>query len=175
MTDERRSTAGFALGRETGPLGRWLRLIVGMFLLGFLIWDMVMDAPPSGFYGATALHFVAIAGVYLVVHHLLGEVLFARVNPWINAILVVGPPVVVLVVGLGPDALHLALGLYVAVSLVASSLASYGGCEMVGIPSLVLRRRYTVYCPMNAVEMVDNAIAERKACFEARERTEATR
>lgn len=175
MTDARRSAAVFALGRDAGPLGRWLRLILGIFLLGYLAWDLVIGAPPLGFYGATALYFVAVAGVYLVVHYLLGAAFFARVTPWITTLSVVGPPVMVLVLGLGPDALHLALGLYVAVSLVASSLASYGGCEMVGIPSLVLGRRYTVYCPMNAVDVVDKTIVERKAGFEAREKSKMIR
>lgn len=31
---------------------------------------------------------------------------------------------------------------------------------MVGIPSLILRRRYTVYCPWNAVDLADKAITD---------------
>ena len=69
----------------------------------------------------------------------------------------------VFVLDLGPDAFQVGLWLYVAASLIANFFASYGGCEIVGFPSLLLGRKYTVYCPMNAVDVVDKAIAERKA------------
>ena len=109
------------------------------------------------------MYFVAVTGVYLVAYYLLGDGFFARTNAWINTLILVGPPVVVFILDLGPDAFQVGLWLYVAVSLIANFMMSYGGCEVVGIPSLILRRKYTVYCPLNAVDAVEKAVTERKA------------
>jgi hypothetical protein len=163
MTEARKQASTFVLGRDAGRLGRGLRLIVGVLLLSGILWDVMADAPPRGFYGATALYFVVVTGVYFVAHYLLGEGVFARVNPWISTLILIGPPVAVFVLDLGPDVFQVGLWLYVAASLIANFFASYGGCEIVGFPSLLLGRKYTVYCPINAVDVVDKAIAERKA------------
>jgi hypothetical protein len=40
---------------------------------------------------------------------------------------------------------------------------SYGGCEVVAIPSLIFRTRYTLYCPYNAVDVVENALLKGSA------------
>ncbi len=169
MTEVRKSGATFILGRDAGRLGRWLRLIGGVLLLGGILWDVIADAPPPGFYGATALYFVAVNGVYLAAYYLLGETFFVRANAWINTLILVGPPLGVFILDLGPDALQVGLWLYVAVSLIANFAMSYGGCEVVGIPALVLRRKYTVYCPLNAVDVVEKAVAERKARINRKE------
>jgi hypothetical protein len=169
MTEAHKSSARFVLGRDAGLFGRWARLVVGVLLLGGILWDVISDAPPSGFYGATAMYFVAVTGVYLVAYYLLGDGFFARTNAWTNAVILVGPPVVVFILDLGPDAFQVGLWLYVAVSLIANFVMSYGGCEVVGIPSLILRRKYTVYCPLNAVDVVEKAVTERKARTNRRE------
>jgi hypothetical protein len=163
MTEVRKSSATFVLGRDVGLFGRWLRLIGGVLLLGGILWDEVADPPPLGFYGATALYFVVVTGIYLVGYYLLSEGVFARANAWINTLILVGPPVMVFVLDLGPDAFQVGLWLYVGVSLIANFVMSYGGCEVVALPSLILRRKYTVYCPMNAVDVVEKAVVERKA------------
>jgi hypothetical protein len=169
MTEARESGATFVLGRDVGSVGRWLRLIVGVCLLGSILWDVIADAPPLGFYGATAMYFVVVTGVYFVAYYLLGEGFFARANAWINTLILVGPPVVVFVLDLGPDAFQVGLWFYVAVSLLVTFVMSYGGCEVVGIPSLILGRKYPVYCPLNAVDAVEKAVAERKARTERKE------
>jgi len=162
MTEARKSSAAFVLGRDTGLFGRWLRLICGVLLLGGISWAVMADAPPPGFYGAAALFFVVVTVLYLAAYYLLSEGFFAKANSWINTLILVGPPVVVFVLDLGPDALQVGLWLYVAVSLIANFVMRYGGCEVVGIPALILRRKYTVYCPLNAVDVVDKVIGERK-------------
>jgi hypothetical protein len=50
------------------------------------------------------------------------------------------------------------LSLYVTVSIVVVVFVRYGGCEVVGIPALLVRRRHVVYCPWNTVDLVDKAI-----------------
>ena len=81
MTEVRKASETFVLGRDAGLFGRWLRLIGGMLLLGGILWDVVADAPPLGFYGATALYFVVVTGIYLVVYYLLGEGFLAGRTP----------------------------------------------------------------------------------------------
>ena len=73
MIEARESSAAFVLGRDAGLFGGWLRLIAGVLLFGGIVWDVMADAPPLSFYGATALYFVAVTGVYLVAYYLLGE------------------------------------------------------------------------------------------------------
>ena len=41
-------------------------------------------------------------------------------------------------------------------------IMSYGGCEVIAIPSLIFGQRYVVYCPWNAVDLVDKVIADHK-------------
>ena len=45
--------------------------------------------------------------------------------------------------------------LYIGVSLLVQAAIRYGGCEVLGIPTLFLRRRYAVYCVFNATDVVE--------------------
>ncbi len=175
MSEEHKPGSAFTLGLDAGLFGRWARLVLGALVPLIVIVRQLVTQPPSlGFYGATALYFIAALVLYLAAHYFLGERLFARVNPWITTLILVGPPVVVLVLGLGPEAFQLGTALYIAVSLIFNFAMGYGGCEVAAIPSLILGRRYVIYCPWNAVDVVDKAVAERKGRSE-RERTEVTR
>ncbi|MFQ5921764.1 MAG: DUF6410 domain-containing protein [Anaerolineales bacterium] len=40
---------------------------------------------------------------------------------------------------------------------------SYGGCEVMALPSLIFRRRYFVYCPWNVVDLADKVIEDNRA------------
>ncbi len=55
------------------------------------------------------------------------------------------------------------LGLYIGVSLIFSFFIRYGGCEVMSIPGLIFGTRYTVYCPLNVVDAVENAVIDREA------------
>src|SRR6266699_2475490 len=45
--------------------------------------------------------------------------------------------------------------LYWSVAGLLTALVSYGGCEVVALPSLLFRRYYTVYCPLNAIDLIE--------------------
>ncbi len=153
----------FTLGLDAGLLGRWTRLILGGIVpLVTIARQLLTQEPSLSFYGATVLYFLAIFVVYLAAHYFLGERLLARTNPWIGTIILVGPPTVALILRLGPDAFQLALALYIAISLIFNFIMSYGGCEVMAIPSLIFRCRYVVYCPWNAVDVVDKIVVERR-------------
>lgn len=154
----------FTLGLDAGTAGRWSRLILGGIVpLISIVTLLATQQPTLRFFGHTILYFLVILGLYLAAHLFLGDRLFARVNPWISTFILVGPPILVLAWGIGPSAFQLALGIYIAVSLIFNFVMSYGGCEVVAIPSLILRRRYVVYCPWNVVDVVDKVIVERQS------------
>jgi hypothetical protein len=46
--------------------------------------------------------------------------------------------------------------LYLSVGCLVAGLTSYGGCEVVALPSLLFRRHCTVYCPLNAIDLVEH-------------------
>jgi hypothetical protein len=47
--------------------------------------------------------------------------------------------------------------------MVAQAVAGYGGCEIIGIPTLFVRRRYTVYCAMNGGDFVEHWLVKQPA------------
>lgn len=152
----------FTLGLDAGYIGRWARLILGGIIpLWTIASILVSQRPPVSFYGETLVYLVAIFIVYLAAHYFFGERFLAKVNPWIGTIILVGPPTVALVLGLGPSAFQMGLALYIAISLIFNFIMSYGGCEVMAIPSLIFGQRYVVYCPWNAVDLVDKVIADR--------------
>ena len=51
--------------------------------------------------------------------------------------------------------------LYLSVALIVEGLTSYGGCEVVALPNLLFRRHYTVYCPLNAIDLVERRYTQR--------------
>src|SRR5712692_4391945 len=54
-----------------------------------------------------------------------------------------------------------ALGERVSHPWLLAALSSYGGCEVVAFPSLLFRRHYTVYCPLNAIDLVERRYTKR--------------
>lgn len=155
------ATTTFTVGYHLGSIGTWLRLVLGVLLpLGYLGAELTGEE-------VTANHLIEVAGwlaavfaVYFTAHWLLGERFFAKVNPWVSTVILYGPVFVVPYVDFLPLTFRLGLGLYIAVSLLVAVFIRYGGCEMVGIPSLILRRRYVVYCPWNTVDLADKAITD---------------
>lgn len=51
--------------------------------------------------------------------------------------------------------------LYWSVSCLIAACLSHGDCEVVALPSLLLRRHYTVYCPLNAIDLVEHRYMKR--------------
>ena len=157
----------FVLGLNAGFFGRWLRLILGGALpLITIVRALILGRASFEFLGVAALYFIAVFAVYLAAHYFLGERLFARVNPWIGTLILVGPPSVALLLRLGPPAFQVGLAVYIAIALIFNFAMSYGGCEVMAIPSLIFRRRYVVYCPWNVVDVVDKVLIERKEVVE---------
>lgn len=162
MTEPSAEKDTFTLGLDAGLVGRWARLILGSIIpLLSIVRVLVSEQPSIEFLGETVIYFVVIFAIYLAAHYFLGERFLAHANPWIGTAILVGPPTVALALSLGPPEFQLALALYIAISLTFNFIMSYGGCEVMAIPSLIFRRRYVVYCPWNVIDVVDKVIDDR--------------
>jgi len=111
-----------------------------------------------------------IAAAYTATYYLLGDRL-ARWNPWVNTAIFVGPAWSILLwggigplIGLAlPAAFSVAMGTYIAISFILQSKMKYGGCEVVAVPILLVKRRYPTYCiPLVAVDAAEKAILDRR-------------
>ena len=163
------------LGVDVGLFGRWSRLLWGIAILIPLAFGAVQDLQSSGsslwFYGLAGTYFLGIGAAYVSVYWAFGERFFARANPWINTLVFVGPALVVAwwellfgpLTGLAlPSGLPLGMSAYIGISFILQWKIRYGGCEVVALPIILSKRRYTTYClPLVAVDAVEKVVVER--------------
>ncbi len=163
------------LGLDVGIFGRWSRLLWGAAILLPLAFGGVQDLQNSGsslsFYGLAGVYVVGISAAYVAVYWAFGERVFARANPWVNTAIFVGPAFVVawwdLLIGPStglslPTALPLAASVYIGISFILQWKIKYGGCEVVALPIILSKRRYTTYClPLVALDAVEKVVVER--------------
>ena len=124
------------------------------------------------FYNRSGLYFFGILVGYLAIYRFLGERAFAKMNPWLNTLILVGPAFVVSWWSIAvspwtglflPSGLSFGMLLYVGVSFILQWKIRYGGCEVVALPIMILRRRYTTYCvPLVALDAAEKAIIDRR-------------
>ena len=150
---------GIAVGREVGRCGRYTR--VGLGLLGLVyIAAQVSQARLSGaLIGQIAGGALLSTTLYIVLFWQLCERMLAHVHPWLRTVLFWIPPAFIPLLFLIPWGWGFGVLLYLSVSLIVAALSSYGGCEMVAFPSLLFRRHCTVYCPLNAIDLVEQTLA----------------
>src|SRR5262249_15007371 len=91
----------------------------------------------------------------------LGERFRVRVDRWLGAIFLYAPLAAILTLPFVPGWAAVGASLYIGVSLVVEAAIGYGGCEIAGIPTLVLRRRYTLYCLFNSADLAERALRDR--------------
>lgn len=157
----------FPIGLGIGPVGRWFRLFLGVYFLVFLVLNPLYLHPLPAHARATfALavggYFLLLAVIYFVVFLLLGGPVLSKLNPWAGTVVFIGIPTVLALLGVFPSPLQMAFGFYVGGSLILLFFMRYGGCELVALPSLVLRQRFTVYCPYNAIDAIERAVTPGK-------------
>ena len=146
-------------------VGRILRFLFGVLLaVGFAI------ANPDILFGQTTALGVSLAGVvvfYILYTILMGNRVLTKVNHWVGALVMDWPLLVIWIVVLGhlpgiPPPLILAVFLYFGISLIISGIVKYGGCEVVTIPGLILKRRYNVACIMfSPIDWLEDRLAKR--------------
>jgi hypothetical protein len=145
----------FILGHDLGAVGRGSRIVIG--LLG-CAWAVSISIRMDILVEST-LYVVAIAFAYLAAHRLLGERVLGRMNPWVGTVLLVGPAVAIPGIQALPLELRVGMVAYFTSSLFLNAAANYGGCEVLALPSLLFRRWYTVYCPLNVIDIAERAFA----------------
>ena len=143
---------GFAVGREVGRCGRYTRLVLGLLGL-ILVGTTVAQARLSfALIGQMAGGLLLTAALYLILFWQLGE----RIgHPWLRTVIFWAPLAFVPLLFLIPWGWGFGVLLYWSVSCLMAALLSHGDCEIVAFPSLLFRRHYTVYCPLNAIDLVE--------------------
>jgi len=163
------------LGLDVGIFGRWSRLLWGIAILLPLAVGAVQDIQGSvsspSFYGLAGLYFLGIGAAYVLVYWSLGERIFARANPWVNTAVFVAPAfaaawweiLIQPLTGIGlTSSLPTAMSAYIGISFILQWKIRYGGCEVVALPIILTKRRYTTYCiPLVAVDAVEKLVVER--------------
>ena len=145
---------GFAVGQEVGGCGRCTRLALGLLGLIFIGTSVAQIGPSAGLIARIAGGLLLTTFLYLVLFWQLGE----RVShPWLRTVIFWFPAVFILL----PWGWGFGVLLYWSVACLVAALSSYGGCEVVAFPSLLFRRHYTVYCPLNVIDLVERRYTKR--------------
>src|SRR5579864_6192509 len=127
------------IGRDLLPVGRLIRSVAGLALfVAAVLSSLQFRGSPPVLGGLAAVFVVCVVGYSLIVW-LFGQRFFTGGDPWLLAILLVAP------------------------ALVVQAIIAYGGCEVMGIPTLLVRRRYTVYCAMNGGDVVEHWLVRQPA------------
>jgi Family of unknown function (DUF6410) len=149
---------GFAVGQQIGGCGRCTRVVLGLLLLVYIGTSIAKGGLSAVLIGQLAGGLLLTAILYVVLFWQLSE----RVrHPWLRTVIFWFPAAFIPLLFLIPWGWGFGALLYLSVSLIVAALLSYGGCEMVALPSLLLRRQCTVYCPLNAIDLVERRYTKR--------------
>lgn len=154
--------ADFVIGRDLGRAGRLVRVLAGLLnLAAALSIARLMGTISAEVLAQIGLAATAAAIVYTLVVAALGQRLLAQIDPWLAALILIIPLAVLFVLPFVPDSITVGAFLYIAMSQFVQAAIGYGGCEIVGIPTLLLRKRYTVYCALNGADVVERWLRSR--------------
>jgi hypothetical protein len=129
-------------------------LVLGLLGVAYVGTVAARLGPSAALIGELAGALLLTTVLYLVLFWALGE----RVaHPWLRTAIFWAPAAFILL----PGGWGLGVLLYWSVACLVAALSSYGGCEVVALPSLLFRRRCTVYCPLNAIDLVERRYAPR--------------
>jgi hypothetical protein len=152
----------FLIGRDLGPAGRLVRILAGLLNLAAAVGIARLMGPITVWsLGQVLVALIGTALAYTIAIGALGPRVLGRIDPWLAAIAVVLPLAVLFALPFVPDPVLAGAFLYIAISQLIQAVIGYGGCEIVGIPTLVLRRRYTIYCVLNAADVVERWLERR--------------
>ena len=145
---------GFTIGRQVGGCGRCTRFVLGLLGLIYIGTSVARLGPSVSLIERLAGGLLLTTALYLVLFWLLSE----RIqHPWLRTVIFWLPAVFILL----PGGWGLGVLLYWSVACLVAALSSYGGCEVVAFPSLLFRRQCTVYCPLNAIDLVERRSMKR--------------
>jgi hypothetical protein len=147
------------VGYDIRVIGKIGRILIGGALVLGPLWVM-LTGTSWWFKAQIALGFAATFAAYWVAYRVLGESVLKRTSPWVGMMLLVVAPVALIVVLVPelPVPLWLGIMLYVGVGLIVNVVTNYGGCEVLALQSLMYRRWYKVYSPINVLDAVEDAV-----------------
>lgn len=156
------ATTDFVIGRDLGRAGQLVRTLAGFLNLVAALSTLSLMRPVSGTdLALVGLATLAVALAYTGLMAAIGERLVARIDPWLAAIILVALLAILVVLPFLPVFVTVGTFLFIAISMFIQAAIRYGGCEIVGIPTLLLRKRYTVYCALNSADIVERWLRSR--------------
>lgn len=133
------------------PVGRTLRLLLGIFVLAS-VWPFFRHASGGRIFQAVFVA-LALAALYGLLHWLVSTYL-PRLNRWLGAVLAILPLFLVYLLGGGLGQVG-ALS-FLGVSLLLAAIRADGGCEVMSLPALAFGKRTHLVCllfsPLDCVE-----------------------
>jgi len=150
----------FAIGQEIGWVGRLTRLALGLLGLGYVAMNVSQATLSIALIGQLTGGALLMTTLYVVAFWVMGERVLARLHPWMRTGMFWSPLALIPFLFLIPWGWGSGVLLYMSVALIVGALTSYGGCEVVALPSFLFRRRYVVYCPLNAIDLVERRYAK---------------
>ena len=158
----------FVIGNDMGRYGAVYRMIFAVYAIAiFILKPLVLDPQPLeefwSFMGETALWAVVIAAIYFAVFYALNGGILARLNPWARTAIFLGTPAILALMGLMPAPVSVGFGIYDALSLILAVKMRYAGCEVIALPTYILRSRYTMYCGINMLDLMERALVNGRA------------
>ena len=166
------------VGMNVGGVGRWTRLVLGVVVIFLIATDFYPATHPHSFsfYLLMVASLLALTAIYTSIHVLIGDKLIGKNPLWATLIFVVPTmflliaPMVNPILAIGywinfPTLNHpfqLALLLYIGASFFVQWRDKYGGCEVVSIPNLFVRKNYGSYCvPLLPLDIAEKFIVEK--------------
>lgn len=152
-------------GIRAGPVGRGLRLLTGVMILGAGVVPPLLSSAPQ----LTVNSFGVFAGllVFYLVLHVVIQRFVPRLNRWLGAVVAVAPVVAVFLLG-GP-ASRLGSVLFVGVSLLLTAWRSDGGCEVMTLPGMLMGKRTHLVCiAFSPVDWLESATHDTNPTSESR-------
>lgn len=162
MTSRNQQSGPFVLGRDATTYGRIARALAGAWLVLAGIAETARGDPDQWLGLGEVVQLLAATAaaslLYTAVTLAIGDRVLPRLNPWTATALLLIPVIALYGLSAAVDVPPPLLGgmfVYVGLSLLLIAATGYGGCEIIGLPAVVLRRRYTVYCAMNTIDAAE--------------------
>ena len=146
---------GFAVGQEVGNCGRCTRVVLGLLGLVYIGTSVAQMGPSATLLGQIGGSLLLTAVLYLVLFWVLGASVLSHLHPWVRTGIFWAPMLFIPLLLLISWGWGFVVLLYLSVACLLAALTSYGGCEVVALPSLLFQRYYTVYCPLNAIDLIE--------------------
>ncbi len=171
-------TVKHQVGHTLGPVGRSIRLLLGLLILFTVITDLITSGHSHTL--STVLLFVSsfigLVLLYSATYLFLAPTITGRSAWWATIVFVFPTMFLIIAPAINPELqigtlvgysvldhpFMLALLAYLGISFLIQWWDRYGGCEVIAIPNLVFRKSCASYCvPLLPIDMAERKIKKR--------------